>query len=120
MINLRKMMMASVVSAPLLFSGCTTTGGGLTQEQVALLIQQIQAKTVALCAFQPTAISVATLIAAFYSPATFVVGIVDFIGDTICKSPVAKTAIRRGAVVSTRIVQTPKGPVAVSGASFAR
>ena len=115
---MRKTLLASLVSLPLLLTGCATTGGPLSPDQINQLVAQIRQYTAAACAFQPTISGVTALIAAFYAPAAPVVGLVNVIGDAICKAPQTRAALRRGVVQATRIVQTPKGPVAVTGVNY--
>lgn len=111
---MKKLLAACIVSVSLVLGGCATTGN------IDDLIQQIRDYTAKACAFQPEAASVAALIAAFVPGAGGAVGIVNLIGDAICKSPTTKTVIRRGELKTTRIVQTPKGPIAITGTSYAR
>ena len=105
---------AALVGATIFLTSCGTTGP-LTQQQIDALIAQVQTYTAQACAFQPTAASVATLIAAMVPSAAPAVGVVNMIGDAICKAPTTKATVRRGAVQATRIVTTPKGPVAITG-----
>lgn len=118
---MKKMLMVMALAPTLLFGGCATTGtGGLTQDQINAFVAQIQAYTVAACSFQPTAATVATLIGAFAPGAATVIGIVNSIGDAICKAPVTASAVKRGSLQQSRVVQTPKGPVTVKGLSVTR
>lgn len=110
---MKNFLMTTVVCAGLL-GGCTTTGP-LTQEQINVLIAQIQTYTAQACAFQPTAASVASLIAAMVPSAALGVSIVNVIGEAICKAPTTKAVVRRGAVVTTKIVSTPQGPIVIQG-----
>ncbi len=109
-------MRKTIIAACFLLVGCAT--GPLTADQIAQLTQQIQAYTAAACAFQPTAASVAQLISAFVSGAEPIVVIVNTIGAAICSAPQTQALARRGVVYSTRIVQTPKGAIAVKGVNY--
>jgi len=111
---LRQTSVVALLGGTIFLTGCGTTGP-LTQEQINALIAQIQTYTAQACAFQPTAASVATVIAALVPQAAPAVGVVNLVGDAICKAPTTKAAVRRGVVQATRIVSTPKGPIAVTG-----
>lgn len=102
----------------LLFLSACAGSGPLTPEQIASLRSDIQSYVAATCSFQPDAASLGALISAFYSPATPYVGMVNAIGNAICTAPVTAAALRRGTTQITRIVQTPKGPVAVHGTNY--
>lgn len=117
---MRKFAIAVAAVAAFTLSACGTTGttGGFTKDQLNAIIQQIQAATASACAFQPTAASITSLIAAMYPAAAPFTSIVNDVAGAICKAPVTAAAVKRGAVVQTRIVQTPKGPVVVQGAAY--
>ena len=106
-----------LLALPLLLASCATPG---TPADLNLLIAQIQAYTAQVCSYQPAAASVAQLIAAFYTNAAPAIGIVNTIGDAICRAPVTSATVRRGTTVVTRIVPTPKGPVVIKGYSAVR
>src|SRR5512144_3179028 len=109
---LRNTMLAST----LLLGACA--GGPLTQEQISTLVAQIQAYTAQACAAQPTIAGAAALIAAFYAPALPVAALINTVGDAFCRAPVTAASVRRGVVSQTRIVSTPKGPIAVQSTVY--
>jgi len=96
---------------------CTLAGIALascgTTQTADQIIAQIQAYTAKVCAFQPTAASVAAVVAALYPQAGIAVGIVEGVGNAICAAPTTKAAAPGG--VATKIVSTPRGAVAVKG-----
>src|SRR5262245_30144601 len=100
---MKRLGIAALLGSTIFLTSCGTTGP-LTQQQIDQLIAQIQTYTAQACAFQPTAASVASLIAAMVPTAAPAVGVVNMIGDAICKAPTTKAAVRRGAVQSTKIV----------------
>lgn len=111
----------SVCSFTMLSSCATTGGGGLTQDQLNALVQQIQAFTASACAFQPATAGVVALITALFPATAPFALIVNTVGDAICKAPVVAVSVkgaRHGVTIVTRIVPTNNGPVKVTGATY--
>ncbi len=102
-------------------AGCATTtggGGGFTKDQLDAIIAQVRAGAAAACSFQPEAASVSALINALYpAGAAFTVVVQGAIG-AICTALPASSAVKRGAVVQTRIVRTERGPIVVRGVTY--
>ena len=86
---MRKFIIAAALAGTTLFSGCTT--GSITP---TVVVTDVQQATVALCAFLPTALTVANIIAAG-NPA---LATATEIATAICAAVTPKAAIRNGAV----------------------
>lgn len=110
---MKKLLLALPVLA---LTACT--GGKVTPEQIAAIIPQIQAYTAAACAFQPTAATVANLVAAFYPDAQIGATVVSQIGDAICKAPTTASVKSKGVTTVSKTVATPKGKIIVKGVSY--
>lgn len=106
----------TMIACSLLLGGCAS--GPLTQEQINVLVTQIQTYTAQACAAQPTVAGAISLIGSFYTPAAPFITLANAIGDAFCRAPVTAASVRRGVVSQTRIVATPKGPVAVQAVSY--
>jgi hypothetical protein len=105
-----------LLALPLLLAACA--GGIFTADQISTLIQQIQADVAKACSFQPLADGVGALINAFFPAGAPFIQIEQTISDAICKAPVTSSVVRGGVVQDIRIVQTPKGPIALKGTSY--
>ncbi len=101
-------------------AGCATTSGtgGFTKDQLDAIIAQVRAGAAAACSFQPEVSSVATVVAALFPQAGPFTLVVNGTIQAICAAIPASTVLKRGAIVQTRIVQTPKGPVLVRGVTY--
>jgi hypothetical protein len=108
---MNKFLQASVVALALTLGGCATTGGDLPG-QAQSIVDQVRAYVQQACGFIANATDVATVVTAFYPQAVPVAGAVKVVGDAICKSPTAPTALAGGAPVAKR-VSTPRGVVIV-------
>lgn len=116
---LRNLKFALAVVPIMLLANCSTIGG-LTQDQINALIQQIQAFTSQACSFRPQVQGVEELITALFPNAGPFTLIVNTVGNAICSAPITSAVRKRGTAVVTRVVQTPNGPIAVKGATYGK
>lgn len=103
---------------PFLFLTSCATTGGLSKDQINQIIAQVQAYTAKVCAFQPTASSLVSLVSAFYSQAQVFGDVVNAIGDAICKAPTTSASVRRGVTTVTKIVPSPRGNIVIKGTPY--
>lgn len=112
---MRKVLLAA--TAALALNACTATA----VQDIATIAAQIASYTKAVCAFAPNINAVISVINALYPAGIPITGIVTVVGDAICNSPVTSSSaakmrrgLARGAVI-THIIQTPQGPILVTG-----
>lgn len=100
-----------------MLAGCTTTGG-LDKERLAQIIAQVRDGAAKVCQFLPDAANLATLVGNFYDPAKPAAMVVSAAVDAICAAPTTAGSVRRGVTRYTRIVDTPKGAVPITGRRY--
>ena len=110
---MRKFLLVSVLAFSL--SGCATTpGGGI---DLAAFYKQVQTYVIGACRFEPSVLSIASVVASFFPGGTVITGGVQAVGDAICAS--FKSSTFAAAPVSgrsvTTVVKTPRGNVVVTG-----
>jgi hypothetical protein len=108
---MRKFIFAAVLAASL--TGCAASQNTPSTPGVSL-VEQITIYTEQACGFLPAASAVSQLIAAFYPAAIPPIEAVTFIAGVICSARSPSAAARSSGVV-TKIVNTPRGPVVVTG-----
>jgi hypothetical protein len=80
---LRKLTLAAVAASSIALGGCATTGSAPTD--ITSFVAQVQATTSAVCAFVPTAETVASIISTLGGPAgATIVGTANGIASAIC------------------------------------
>lgn len=105
---------ALVIIAALMLSSCATTGGGFDP---ALLKAKVQEYTQRVCGFLPLVdnSTITAILAAFFPQGVPIQQAVVVVGEAICAGKTPPQASRVKGAQTVRIVQTPKGPVAVPG-----
>ena len=95
---MKRFLISTALACGLLTSSCTTVPGvdPITGNPIATEITNIQALAVQICAFQPTAATVAAILATFVPGAAPVTEIINQVAQSICGAVTAK-AYRRGA-----------------------
>jgi hypothetical protein len=112
MTRLRGTLLASVLALGL--SGCAA-GQNTPGAPGANLVEQIALYTQQACGFLPAASAVSQLLAAFYPAAIPPIEAVTFVAQAICRAQSPAQTTRASTGVVTKIVQTPRGPVVVTG-----
>lgn len=116
-----KHLIALAVAAPLVLTGCQTTGGSPPPATIVdFLPAEVQAQAVKVCGFAGNLKDIASVIAAFGGPA--LPGVVGFAINALCegrpalRSRARPTAAMADAGVGGRLVSTPKGRMLVRAA----
>lgn len=86
---MRKIITAFAVAGSVLLSGCGTTGGLPTNEQINTTVAQVQSLTQTICAFVPTVSTIANILSGGASVS------ISEIANGICAAVTAKS-LRRG------------------------
>jgi len=91
---MRKYLIASVCAGSLL-SGCSTVPTNLPA-QVTGVIEQAQTTAVAVCAFEPTAETVAAIASALFPAGGPIATVALGVAKAVCNAVTAKSAKRKG------------------------
>jgi Prokaryotic membrane lipoprotein lipid attachment site len=112
---MRKILLVAV--AAMMLSGCATTNGGSGFPDAATLRAKVQEYTQRVCGFIPLVDNgvITGLLLAFYPAGVPIQQAVVTVGEAICAGVTPPQASRSRGAMTQKIVQTPKGPVAVPG-----
>ena len=99
---MNKFLLASALSGSLLVASCATvpTVDPITGTKVVPEVTKIMTSAVAICGFEPTAATVAAILASFIPGASPIASIVNQVASSICNAVTAKSARYGGAAPS--------------------